>query len=144
MKNKILFGICIIAVSLIISACPEEPAQEAFDTRLIGSWTNRETGVIEKTFTVKADHTFSCSIDPGNQGRATVTGKLTYDGNGVFAMSSLTGSGAPWTESISLAIGDKNRIRITFTDTDTFKFASAQGNTAVTDFFGGIYYRVAE
>ena len=148
MKNYIGILILLVAISaLVCTACPEVPPAETPDPSLIGEWSNNKTGDDAKTFSVKDDFTFSCHINPGSdgnyQGAATVTGQLTRNEGDIYTMSNLAGTpddpGTFWTNHLGAFNGQK--AVITFYDEDSFNFKSAQNNDAVTQYFGGDYYR---
>lgn len=153
MKKSILVFVLAAVLAFIFAACPKVPPEETGDPLLIGTWTNNKADEEAKTFTVKDNFAFSCSINPGTagnyQGRATVTGKLTPDGGGIYTMSELAGTPEPpgqaaWTNPLTLGSFNSQRIKITFNNNDAFNFQSAQNNSAVTNFFGGDYDRVIQ
>jgi hypothetical protein len=101
--------------ALTLAGCPTDPDPEP-DPALIGSWTNKVTGLhdgLVKEFTINSDFSFTASINPTFIGaynqegvtaltgleqqpggedatRWTVTGKLTADEDGIYIMSNLT------------------------------------------------------
>jgi len=150
MKKYISILILLIAImALICTACPEVTPEKDPDPSLIGDWSNNKTGNDAKTFIVNDDFSFSCHINPGAdgnyQGAATVSGKLTRTDGNIYTMYDLKGvpddPGTVWTNPLTLGAFNSQKLLITFYDKDSFNFKSAQNNDAVTQYFGGDYYR---
>jgi hypothetical protein len=143
-KAALIGAVCVLA-ALVPGACTIETDDAKVDQRLVGSWTNnKDDPLLEidttRTFTIRADGSFVCSINPAGQGRGTVTGLLTRSGN-EYIMSGLREiTGTKWGN----AVGGYNttNVQITIEESGTHFFFGCENDPTVEDFFGGDYEKL--
>ncbi|MDR2072219.1 MAG: hypothetical protein LBP60_02145 [Spirochaetaceae bacterium] len=143
-KNLLRAASVLCALFLVVlSGCKTDPSQP-IDSRLIGDWTNDKSDSESlsknetRNFTIGADGSFTCSINPADQGRGTVTGILSAAGD-EYIMSSMQGTAPVWGGTVGGQNG--TYVQIEFDGNDTFEFKCAD-KSEVAKFFGGTYYRL--
>jgi hypothetical protein len=147
MNKKSLLGAALCALFLLVLSGCKTDGGPSLDPRLVGEWTNdKEDPSLSNTgtrkFTINADGSFECSINPLNQGRGTVIGILTADGDNAYRMSELEETTEQsWGAAVATFGNDPmNNVTIEFADGNTFTFTGE--NSTVNTFFGGTYYRL--
>jgi hypothetical protein len=142
MRQHTCAGTVSVVVCLLIFAGCAHPngADDPFDQRLTGTWSNKVHDIKQKTFVIRSDGSFTASINPGLGGRGTVTGRLVAD-KGEYIMTGMAeNAGTDWKNAVGTFNG--TYVQMVFSGPDAFDL-KCKGNNVVEQFFGALFYREA-